>query len=159
MLSTAGDVRANSWAAFSGELPQMGTPVLTDQASVLCGHWMQSRGPAKSDGWKGLMVKAYLNDNEYCILYGSIKCFSNWLVGLVGRVFANGPGDRGSIPGRVIPNNLKMVVDTFLLNTQQYKVHMEGKVEQSRERSSVVAIEKGVFWSPWTKGRQLLNVV
>ena len=25
------------------------------------------------------------------------------LIGLVGRVFANGPGDLGSIPGRVIP--------------------------------------------------------
>ena len=48
------------------------------------------------------------------------KC--NWLVGLVGRVFANGPGDRGSIPGRLIPKTLKMVLDTSLLNTQHYKV-------------------------------------
>ena len=38
-------------------------------------------------------------------------------IGLVGRVFANGPGDLGSIPGRVIPNTLKMVLDTSLLNT------------------------------------------
>ena len=29
--------------------------------------------------------------------------------GQVGRVFANGPGDRGSIPGRVIPKTQKMV--------------------------------------------------
>ena len=29
---------------------------------------------------------------------------SNWLICQVGRVFANGPGDMGSIPGRVIPN-------------------------------------------------------
>ena len=28
------------------------------------------------------------------------------LIGLVGTVFANGPGDRGSIPGRVIPTTL-----------------------------------------------------
>ena len=27
--------------------------------------------------------------------------------GLVGRVFVNGPGDLGSIPGRVIPKTLK----------------------------------------------------
>ena len=27
----------------------------------------------------------------------------NRLIGLVGKVFANGLGDRGSIPGRVIP--------------------------------------------------------
>ena len=49
-------------------------------------------------------------------------------------VFANGPGDQGSIPGRFIPKTLKMVLDYTLLNTQQYKVHIKGKVEQSRER-------------------------
>ena len=54
------------------------------------------------------------------------------------RVFANGPGDRGSIPGRVIPKTQKMVLDVFLLNTQQYKVGIKGKVEQSRERSSAL---------------------
>ena len=60
------------------------------------------------------------------------------LTGLVGSVFANGPGDLGSIPGRVIPKTLKMVLDTSLLNTQQYKVRIEGKVKQSRERSSAL---------------------
>ena len=67
---------------------------------------------------------------------------------------SNGPGDLSSIPGRVKPKTWKMVLDTFLLNTQQYKVHIRGKVEQSRERSSalrlhlsVVAIGKGAFWS------------
>ena len=59
----------------------------------------------------------------------------NQLIGLIGKVFANGPGDQGSIPGRIIPKTLKMILDTSLLNTQQYKVHIEGKVEQSRERS------------------------
>ena len=64
----------------------------------------------------------------------------NWnrLIGLVGRVFANGPVDLGSIPGRVIPKTLKMVLDTSLLNTQQYKVCIKGKVEKSRERSSAL---------------------
>ena len=56
----------------------------------------------------------------------------------MGRVFANGPGDLGSIPGRVIPKTLKMVLDTSLLNTQQYKVRIKGKVEQSRERRSAL---------------------
>ena len=51
------------------------------------------------------------------------------------RVFTNGPGDLGSIPGRVIPKTLKMVLDTSLLNTQQYKERIKSKVEQSRERS------------------------
>ena len=42
-------------------------------------------------------------------------------------------GDLGSIPGRVIPKTLKMVLDTTLLNTQHYKVRFKGKVEQSWE--------------------------
>ena len=54
----------------------------------------------------------------------------------MGRVFANGPGDCGSILRRVIPKTLKMVHDTALLNTQQYKVRIKGKVEQSWERSN-----------------------
>ena len=56
----------------------------------------------------------------------------NRLIVLVGRVFANDPGDLGSIPDRVIPKTLKMALDTSLLNTQQYKVRIKGKVEQSR---------------------------
>ena len=51
-------------------------------------------------------------------------------------LFANGPEDLGSIPGRIIPKTLKMILDTALLNTQPYEVHIKGKVEQSRERSS-----------------------
>ena len=58
----------------------------------------------------------------------------NW----VGRVFPNGPGDMGSIPGRMSPKNLEMVFDASLLNTQQFKVRIKGKVEQSRERSSAL---------------------
>ena len=74
------------------------------------------------------------------------------------RVFAKGPGDRGSIPGQVIPKTQKMVRDASLLNTQHYKVVIEGKVGQHRERGSalfslpfgVVAVEKEVFGSPST---------
>ena len=71
----------------------------------------------------------------------------NRLIGPVGRVFANGPGDNGSIPGRVIPKTLKMVLDTSLLNTQRYKIRIKGKV----------AIEKGAFWSPSTTVVSLLT--
>ena len=59
-------------------------------------------------------------------------------IGPAVRVFANGPGDLGSIPGRVIPKTLKMELDTTLLNTQHYKVWFKGKVEQSREWSSAL---------------------
>ena len=62
----------------------------------------------------------------------------NQLIGLVGRVFANGPGDLGSTSGRVIPKIQKMVLDTSLLNTQHYKVRFKSKVEQSREWSSIL---------------------
>ena len=62
-------------------------------------------------------------------------CVCECLTGLVGRVFANDPGDLGSIPGRVIPKTFKMVLDTSLLNIEHYKVRIKGKVEQSRERS------------------------
>ena len=51
-------------------------------------------------------------------------------------MFANGLGELGSVPGRVILKTLKMVFDTTLLNTRQYKVRIKGKVEQSKERSS-----------------------
>ena len=84
--------------------------------------------------------------------------------------FANSPGDRGSIPGRVIPKTQKKkkkkkrkkkkkkkALDATLLNTQHYKVRIKGKVEQSREWSctlplhlGVAAIEKGAFGSPST---------
>ena len=56
-------------------------------------------------------------------------------IGIMVRVFANGPGDLGSIPGRVIPKTLKMVLDASLLNTQHYKVRIKGKVEKSLERT------------------------
>ena len=44
-------------------------------------------------------------------------------------VFANDPGDQGSISGRVTPKTKKMVLHAALLNTQHYKVCIKGKVE------------------------------
>ena len=49
------------------------------------------------------------------------------------RMFANDPGDLGSIPGRVTPNTQKMVLDAIFLHTQHYKVWIKDKVEQSWE--------------------------
>ena len=54
------------------------------------------------------------------------------------RVFANGSGDLGTIPGRVISKTQKMALDVFLLNTQHYNVRIKGKMEQSMERSSAL---------------------
>ena len=56
------------------------------------------------------------------------------------RVFANGPGDLGSILGRVIlKKTQKMVLDDSLLNTQHYKVRIKDKVAQSGEKSSALS--------------------
>ena len=49
----------------------------------------------------------------------------------MGSVLANGLGDLSSIPGRVIPKSIKMVLDTTLLNTQQYKVRIKVKWSNS----------------------------
>ena len=73
-------------------------------------------------------------DTSYDILLSNFA----QLIGLVGRVFVNDPGDQGSIPARVIPKTLKIAVDTPLLNTQHYKVRIKGKVEKSGGRMSAL---------------------
>ena len=75
------------------------------------------------------------------------------------KVFANGPGDWGSIPGRVTPKTKKMVLDTALLNTQHYKVRIKDKEEKSKEWSSGPPYtEKGRFRITLDYGRQLLYI-
>ena len=60
------------------------------------------------------------------------------IIGLVGRVFANGPRDRGSIPGHVIPKTLKMVLDTSSLNTQHtYLIRYVSRVKWSNPGKGV----------------------
>ena len=63
---------------------------------------------------------------------------------------------RGSIPSRVIPKTLKIVLDTSLLNTQHYNLRIKGKVGQRKEyhphlHLAVVAIEKEAFGSHSTE--------
>ena len=76
-------------------------------------------------------------------------------IGKMVRVFANVPRDQDSIPGRIIPKTLKMVLDSSLLNTQQYKVWIKGKVEPSRERSSALPFRKGSLRVALNNRRQL----
>ena len=68
------------------------------------------------------------------ILFG----VSNRPIGKIVWAFANGLGDRSSIPGRVIPKTQKMVLDASLFNTQHYKVWLKGKKKEFRERSSTL---------------------
>ena len=62
----------------------------------------------------------YIHTNIYIYIY-------NRAIDLVVRVFW------GSIPGQV-----KLVLDVSFLYTQHYMVVIEGKVDQSRERSSAL---------------------
>ena len=50
----------------------------------------------------------------------SIVCRGMLDIGIMVRVFANGPRDMDSIPARVLPKTQKMVLDATLLNTQHY---------------------------------------
>ena len=79
------------------------------------------------------MEKKFISDIFYnfaviliYLIINNVKCI------LLASFSSHYPRDLGSIPGHVISNTLKMVLDTSLLNTQQYKVCIKGKVEQSR---------------------------
>ena len=71
--------------------------------------------------WKGSLLVANLT-------YFYLHVAFNWNI--------NDLEDVGSIQSHVIPKTFKMVLDTSFPNTRQYKVHIKGKVEQSRERTS-----------------------
>ena len=51
-------------------------------------------------------------------------------------MFSQEPGNQGLISDRVITKTKKLVLDVSLLNIQNYKVLIKGKMEQSRERSN-----------------------
>ena len=60
---------------------------------------------------------------EVIIVYERVLFTWNYVttkpdIGIRVRVFTIGSEDRGSIPGRVIPKTLKIVLDAVLLNTQ-----------------------------------------
>ena len=88
-------------------------------------------------------------DNSY------YKQFFATTNGLMSRVFANGSGDRGSIPSLVFPKTQKILLDAAMLKTQQYKVRIKGPwigLEKSREWCSALpdtlVFEKRDFGSP-----------
>ena len=77
-----------------------------------------------------MLYEIYLDLNSTCY-------FSwYWLIGLVGRVFTNGPEDLVSILSRIIPKTLKMVLDTSLLNTQHVSQYIS-KVKWSNSGKGV----------------------
>ena len=115
-------------------------PAKNNNRRRLC-RWLSASGkctrPSLLHSLERATVGIGLHVNAHKTEY---MCFNQTgdIIGPAVRVFANGPGDLGSIPGRVIPKTLKMELDTTLLNTQHYKVRFKGKVEQSREWSSAL---------------------
>ena len=88
--------------------------------------------------WTWLRKRNLKRETQSLLIAAKNNAIRTNYINPMGRVFANGPGDLGSIPGRIIQKTLKIELDTSLLNSQQYKVRIKGKVEQSRERSSVL---------------------
>ena len=76
--------------------------------------------------------------NNYGKMYISVDNAHLDNLWFISTVFANGPGDVGSIPGRVIPKTQKIILDADLINSHYYKVRIKGKVEQSKEGSSAL---------------------
>ena len=75
------------------------------------------------------------------------------IIGIMGRVFANGLGNQDSIPGWVIPKTQKMVLNSSLLNTWHYKLRIksgaiQGKQEHLLLHLGAVAIEKELLGHP-----------
>ena len=89
--------------------------------------------------WKKVDIKSFYLDffpfSPYSRILFHYLLTSN---GLMSRVCANGLGDHGTIPGRVIPKTQKIVLDAALFGTQHIKVRIKDKVEQSREMSSAL---------------------
>ena len=58
-----------------------------------------------------------------------------WLIGLVGRVFTNDPGDLGSVPGHVLPKTLKwyLIPPCLTLSNIRYV----SRVKKSNQRKRV----------------------
>ena len=87
--------------------------------------------------WKQYTIKTINPRSQYLGQERKIYFVSllNQSIGLMSREFANGPGDRSSIPGQVMPKTKRMVLDAALLSSQHYKVKIKSEVEQSRKRS------------------------
>ena len=69
----------------------------------------------------------------YFLLLLIFECISRYFIR-----FMAWPGRPGFNPRSSHTKDLKMVIDATLLYTQHYKVRIKGKVEHSRERSSVL---------------------
>ena len=63
------------------------------------------------------LIKYVANHTYFLYLSSMRKLHFSFHFGQVSKVFANGPGDRGSIPGQILSKTQKMVLETSLDNT------------------------------------------
>ena len=66
----------------------------------------------------------------------------SWILACIGQMswgFANGPGRPRFNPMSSHTQNYEMVLDAAMLDTQNYKVRIKGKVEQSRKWSNALS--------------------
>ena len=89
-------------------------------------------------------------------MYTHTRAYTQTQIDLMVRVFANGPGNRGSIPDRVIPKTQKwnFIPPGLSLSIIRYGF----MVSLTIQGKCVAATEKGVFESPSTTVSQLIYI-
>ena len=99
-----------------------------------------------------------MNIDKNCrnLISGENYLLLDQLIGLVGRVFTNGPGEQASVPGSVIPKTLKwyLIPPCLTLSNTRYvskvKWSNPGKGVAPSPTPRCSSYEKGAFWSPST---------
>ena len=124
--------------------------MLLRSSSLLLQQWPTSCSSYLNGLWDGRQIAVQLLFSW--VLFSGF----DWIIGQLGKVFANCSRDRGSIPDRVIPKTLKMVLDASLLNTQHYKVCIKGSgAIQGRGEAPSPTHQRCSYWkgnirvAPW----------
>ena len=106
--------------------------------------------------WSNPGKGVVLSPTFWCSSYrkGSLRVTLDYscqyrLIGLVGWVFVNGPGDLGSIPGCVIPKTLKMVLIPSCLTLSN--IRYISRVKWSNPRKGVALFPTPQCSSYWKR--------
>ena len=115
--------------------------LLTHKHTFTLSHSLTETHSINLSIYLSIYLSRYIHRYSYRYTYGYVLSLSHTHthIGLMIWVFANGPGEQGSIPAWVILKTQKMVLDATLVSTQPYKVRIKGKVEQSWKRSSALS--------------------
>ena len=90
------------------------------------------------------MDHCYNRSINHHVIYNNEQCIFFVFLWFSVRKFCliYDPGDRSSVPGRVIHKTQKMVLDASLLNTQHYKVRIRGKWSHPEKEVALSAIHR-----------------